>query len=121
MQDKGQPLGGRQVVEDDEQGRAQGIGQEQLGFGLGPAGGFHSYLGPLVAQRFVGPGPAAPQYVQAQAGYDSRQPTRQIGDTVGPGPAEPKPRLLDNVVGFRPGTSIRDATARSWPRLVSNR
>jgi hypothetical protein len=38
MQDEGDPFGGRQRVEDDQERGPDGVGQQRLGFGAGAVG-----------------------------------------------------------------------------------
>jgi hypothetical protein len=70
------------------------------------------------ADRFV---PACLQHVQAQSGDDRRQPAAEILDGAGIGTAEPKPGLLDGVVGLAGRARRLVATARNRVRWVSNR
>ena len=93
MEDEGEPLGGTQRVEHQEQGWAERVSQKRL---VLRGGGVPLRLVGL--QRLLGPGPAGPQNPQAHPGQDRGQPPGQVVDAAGVRPAEPDPCLLNRVL-----------------------
>ena len=80
VQDEGQPLGGRQRLEHDQQRQGDGVGQ--LGLVRGVAGGDDDRIGHVGLQRLLAPGPAGAQHVQAHARQHRRQPRAEVLDSV---------------------------------------
>jgi hypothetical protein len=55
VQDEGEPLGGRQRVEHDEQRQADGIGEEHLLFGVGAVLETHDRIRDMSVEGFLAP------------------------------------------------------------------
>ena len=105
MQHKGQPLGGRQGLQDDEEGDADRIGKHRLGFGID--GSVTSCACGSVVERLFRTGAAGSQHVQADPCHDGGQPAAQIAHIGDVGAIHPQPRLLHRVLGLGNVPSIR--------------
>jgi hypothetical protein len=100
-------LGRRQGVENDLHRPAHPVGEQRVGLRV------HRYrAGGCLGLGFRS-GTSLAEVVQAQPGYDGRQPGGQVVDVVGA--REPQPGLLQDVVriGLRPEYPVGD---RSQPR-----
>ena len=98
MEDEGQPLGRAQRVEHDEEGDADGVGQERLVLGIGLPGTVQDDIGHVRLHRVLAPRTPGAQDVQRHPGNHCREPAAQVLDVGGVGPVEADPGLLDGVV-----------------------
>jgi len=98
VQHERQPLGGTERVEDHEQGRADGIGQQRFVLGVAPGRGALDAVRQIPAGRFFAPGGAGPQHVERHPRDDRRQPPIEVLDGARVGPVEPDPGFLHGVV-----------------------
>ncbi len=113
MKDEGEPLGRIETIEDDEQCKADGVGQN--GFLL-RIDFFRDDLGrrqiwSLRSERFFAPRSARAEHVEADARDNGGQPPAEILDRTGVGAAETQPRFLHRIVGLARGTqhSVSDS------------
>ena len=106
VEDERHPLGRRQCLENNEQGDADRVGQQQLPLGLGPlvdasaVARARNQIARLTLGGLLAPRLARAQHVQADARHHGRQPAAEVVDRAAVGPAEPQPRLLNRVVRF---------------------
>ncbi len=105
VEHEGQPLGRLELVEDDQQGEADRVGEHQLLFGVGGSGAFGAQIQRLLVARR-----ARAQHVEADAPDDRGQPAARVRDVARIGAVEAQPRLLEGVVGLgeRAEHAIRD-------------
>jgi hypothetical protein len=93
-----QPLRRRQGVEHDQQGQADGVGQQRLLVGLEGSHRADDGIGDVDAEGLLAPGVARAQHVQADAGDDRGQPAAEVLDPARVRPADTQPGVLDGVV-----------------------
>jgi hypothetical protein len=100
VQDEGQPLGRRELVQHHQQRGTDRVGHERLLLGLDDD---HQRIRQpvLLAQRLLPAPLARVEHVQADAGDDGGQPRAEVVDVVTAGAAGAQPRLLQRVVGLR--------------------
>jgi len=96
VQHEREPLGGSERVQHHEQREPDGVGQQRRMLGIRTVRAADDRLGQ--AQRFLTPGPARAQHVQAHPADDRRQPPAEVLDTAGTGAAGVEPGFLYRVV-----------------------
>ena len=99
VQDEREPLGRRQRVQDDQQGDADGIGQDRVlgGIIVDPR---DDRVGHVRVQRVLAASRPGAQHVQAHAGHDGGEPRAQVPDVAGVRSGQTQPGLLHRVVGL---------------------
>ncbi len=98
VQDKGEPLGGVQRLQDDQQGRTDRVGQQRFLLGIGAARAAHNRPRRVRIQWCFTAGVPRLQHIQAHPRDHGRQPASQVLHAVGAGAADPQPGLLDGIV-----------------------
>jgi hypothetical protein len=97
VQDKGEPLGRGQRVENDKQRETDRVGQQRMLGRIVRDGGDHRVRHVHVERVLAARRPGT-QHVEADAGYDGGQPCAQIPHVAGVGAGQPQPGLLHRVV-----------------------
>ena len=100
MEHERQPLGGGQRIEHDVECQSDRVGQERFVFGVHSVRAADDRIGHVRVQRLLASHLTRPQHVQAHPRDDGRQPSAQVLDILGSGPAEPQPDVLNRVVRF---------------------
>ncbi len=103
VQDEREPLGRRELLEDDEQRGADGVGGDRLALGVGrrARGCGDDRVGePAGVQLLLAPAAARVEHAQADARDDRRQPAAHVLDLAGVRAVDADPRLLEGVVGL---------------------
>ena len=102
VQDEGEPLGGRERLEHDQQGEPDRVGEQRLVLGVDGVGAVDQRVGDAhLLQRRLAPRRARAQHVQRHARDDRRQPAAEVLDLVRVGAVQAQPGLLHGVVGLR--------------------
>jgi hypothetical protein len=97
VQHERDPLGGVQRLQNDEQGKADGVVQYRLVLGVHSGLRADDGIRHPHVERQV---PAGTEQVQADPRDHRGQPGTEVVDVAGVGPAGPQPRLLHGVVGL---------------------
>jgi len=100
VEDEGDPLGGRQCFEHDEEREADRVCYNCFALRVHPSVGADDWLGDAGVQGLLAAGLARAQHVETDACDDGRQPAAQVGDIAGVRSAETEPAFLNGVVGF---------------------
>ena len=111
VEDEGDAFGGRQGVEDDEQGEPDRIAEQRLLLGIEAVLRAHDRIREMRLQRRLAPRPARSQHVEADATDDRRQPGAQVLDLGRVGAAQADPGFLDGVVGLAHGAEHPEGDA----------
>jgi hypothetical protein len=98
VQHERDPLGGTQPVQQNKEGKSDGIGELGLTLRVAGACGDPVEFGRI--DEVLGAVLARPQHVEADPTDDHGQPAGQIGDRVRVGAAGPQPALLNRIVGL---------------------
>ena len=104
VQHERHPLGGRQLVEDDQHRHPDRIAQEGLLLRVQVAGIADHRLRQVGLQRVLRVLAARTEPIQADARDDGGQPAAQVGNVVRIGPAVAQPGVLHGVIGLTGGS-----------------
>ncbi len=112
MQHEGDPFGGRQGVEDNEQCEANGIAQQSFLLRIDSLLWTHDRIRDVGLQRHLAARRARAQHVKADPPDDRRQPGLEVINSARIGAAEANPRFLDGVVRIGQGAehAVGDTT-----------
>jgi hypothetical protein len=104
-----EPLGRRQRVEHDQQGEADGVGEQRLGLRVGLVAVGHHGVGQAAAADSSG-GPRGRAACRGRPGPPRGEPAAEVVDRGGVGAGQPHPGLLHRVlgVGQRAEHPVRD-------------
>ncbi len=100
MQHERHALGGAQCLEHDQQGQPDRVGDERLLLGVGTVAEAHDGVGHMNVGDLLGACPAGSEHVQADPADDRGQPRLHVLDARRILTMNPKPRLLEGIVGF---------------------
>ena len=95
---EGEPLCRGQVLEHDEQRKADRVGEQCLLLGIAVGLDAHNRLGQPAAGVVLAPGAPRLQHVEADSADDGGEPAADVPDVVRVGATQPQPRLLDGVL-----------------------
>ena len=93
-----EPLRRRQVLEHDEQRKADRVGEQCLLLGIPVGFDAHNRLRQPAAGVVLAPGAPRLQHVEADSADDGGQPAADVPDVVRVGATQAQPRLLDGVL-----------------------
>jgi hypothetical protein len=98
VEDECESLCRAQRLEHDEQGEADGVGQQRLVLGIVSVLERNDRLGKPGADVVLAPRLSSAQFVETETRNDRGEPAAHVLDGVGVGAVQPQPRLLNDVV-----------------------
>jgi len=100
VEDEGEPLGGRQRLEHDEQRESDRVGKQPFLLGVALGIDADDRVGEPGIGRLFTRGAARPQDIEADACDDRRQPARKVLDRAAVDSVQPQPGFLHCVLAL---------------------
>ena len=91
---------GVSVLEDDEQGQPDRVGQHHFVLGVAPVLVADDRAGHILVEGLLASVLAGAQHVQTDPRDYGGEPRGEVRDAVGVGAGQPQPGLLDRVIGL---------------------